>query len=297
MLATAQDRLRAIKLRLGLLLSEVEEAEDLLRELSEKLSAEKSEVSERRESPDARKQGFRRKFSVSDIFKNDSERRQNPNPQSISPEPQSHKSESQAGNSDDQSYRQGNRTEEKIQNNNVLSDFQEEQNQAQPGSRGFRIEFKEVKPENPKVQPEVQAESPRSQQVNSEVRNDVKTEKTEVRPEKEEVKSENPEARPKITDIHIGVSEAAEGAKKGEPSRDGRLVSDLRKAIGLNDRFRFRHYLFAGSDELMMQTIDELNAMDGYAEALEYLRKRFGWDEEDAEVQYFLDLLQRRFHR
>lgn len=294
MLATAQDRLRAIKLRLGLLLSEVEEAEDLLRELSEKLSAEKSEVSERRESPDARKQGFRRKFSVSDIFKDDSERRQNPNPQSISPEPQSHKSESQAGNSDDQSYRQGNRTEDKIQNNNVLSDFQEEQNQAQPGSRGFRIEFKEVKPENPKVQPEVQTDKT---EARNEARTEVRTEKTEVRPEKVEVKSENPEARPKITDIHIGVSEAAEGAKKGEPSRDGRLVSDLRKAIGLNDRFRFRHYLFAGSDELMMQTIDELNAMGGYAEALEYVRKRFGWDEEDAEVQYFLDLLQRRFHR
>ena len=65
--------------------------------------------------------------------------------------------------------------------------------------------------------------------------------------------------------------------------------------IGLNDRFRFRHDLFANSDELFRETIDILNKVENFESAVDYLMQKFNWDEEDATVVYFYDIIKPKF--
>jgi hypothetical protein len=79
------------------------------------------------------------------------------------------------------------------------------------------------------------------------------------------------------------------------PSRDARVITDLRRAIGLNDRFRFKHDLFADNDQLMAETIDALNQINTMADADAYLKERFAWKADDATVVYFYEMLQRKF--
>lgn len=75
---------------------------------------------------------------------------------------------------------------------------------------------------------------------------------------------------------------------------DGRLIADLRKAIGLNDRIRFQRELFGGDASLMNSTIDALNSSASLAEALEYIGANFKWDEDNDTVKYFKEILTRK---
>jgi hypothetical protein len=79
------------------------------------------------------------------------------------------------------------------------------------------------------------------------------------------------------------------------PSRDARIITDLKKAIGLNDRFRFRNDLFNKDEKLMLDTIEALNGLATMSEAKAYLSARFTWKEDDASVVYFYEILERKF--
>ena len=81
------------------------------------------------------------------------------------------------------------------------------------------------------------------------------------------------------------------------PSRDARIVTDLKKAIGLNDRFRFRNDLFNKDEKLMLDTIEALNGLANMSDAKAYLSARFTWKEDDASVVYFYEILERKFVR
>lgn len=70
---------------------------------------------------------------------------------------------------------------------------------------------------------------------------------------------------------------------------------DIRKAISLNDRFRFKRDLFGGSDEAMCKTIEILNTMHSAKEALNYLEKNFQWNFEDETTNDFITILEKRF--
>lgn len=78
-------------------------------------------------------------------------------------------------------------------------------------------------------------------------------------------------------------------------SRDARIITDLKKAIGLNDRFRFRNDLFNKDEKLMLETIEALNGLASMNEAKTYLSSRFTWKEDDATVVYFYEILERKF--
>lgn len=78
-------------------------------------------------------------------------------------------------------------------------------------------------------------------------------------------------------------------------SRDARIITDLKKAIGLNDRFRFRNDLFNKDEKLMLETIEALNGLANMSEAKAYLSARFTWKEDDASVVYFYEILERKF--
>ena len=81
------------------------------------------------------------------------------------------------------------------------------------------------------------------------------------------------------------------------PARDARIITDLKKAIGLNDRFRFRNDLFNKDEKLMLETIEALNGLASMNEAKTYLSSRFTWKEDDATVVYFYEILERKFFR
>lgn len=74
-----------------------------------------------------------------------------------------------------------------------------------------------------------------------------------------------------------------------------RNLSDFRKALSLNDRFRFRRELFGGDDEKMNKAIADLNDISSYEESVAYLNDELKWNVEDEAVADFLKLLEKRF--
>ncbi|MGQ1946132.1 hypothetical protein ACT3CD_03385 [Geofilum sp. OHC36d9] len=72
-------------------------------------------------------------------------------------------------------------------------------------------------------------------------------------------------------------------------------VPDLRKAIGINDRFLFQRELFKGSAELYNQTLDQLNSMQDLGSALSFLKTNFNWDTTSETYEMFIKTVKRRF--
>lgn len=76
-------------------------------------------------------------------------------------------------------------------------------------------------------------------------------------------------------------------------------VKDLRKAIGINDRFLFINDLFRGDEAMYERSIKTINSFNIYAEA-EYwinreLKVKLGWPGEHPSVDHFDHLVKRRF--
>jgi hypothetical protein len=76
-------------------------------------------------------------------------------------------------------------------------------------------------------------------------------------------------------------------------------VKDLRKAIGINDRFLFINDLFRGDEAMYERSIKTINSFNIFAEA-EYwinreLKVKLGWPTENPSVDHFDQLVRRRF--
>src|SRR4029079_2747621 len=74
-------------------------------------------------------------------------------------------------------------------------------------------------------------------------------------------------------------------------------VKDLRKAIGINDRFRFINDLFRGDESMYERSIKTINSFNIYAEA-EYwisreLKTKLGWSINTESVKHFDQLVKR----
>lgn len=76
---------------------------------------------------------------------------------------------------------------------------------------------------------------------------------------------------------------------------NGSNVSDIRQAISLGDRFLFQRELFNQSGERMQKTLDVLNRMPNFEEAVNYLDQNFKWDHESTAYMLFINALRRRF--
>lgn len=74
-----------------------------------------------------------------------------------------------------------------------------------------------------------------------------------------------------------------------------RQARELRKALSLNDRFRFRRELFGNSDINMNDTLNLIDTMNDYNEACEYLMQDLGWSIDEPVVQEFLKLVELHF--
>lgn len=76
-------------------------------------------------------------------------------------------------------------------------------------------------------------------------------------------------------------------------------IKDLKKAIGINDRFVFIEELFRGDEIMYERSIKTINNFTIFPEA-EYwiqreLKTKIGWDEESPTVKHFDQLVRRRF--
>ncbi len=76
-------------------------------------------------------------------------------------------------------------------------------------------------------------------------------------------------------------------------------VKDLRKAVGINDRFLFINELFRGDEAMYERSIKTINSFNIYPEA-EYwitreLKTKLGWDNDSETVMNFDQLVKRRF--
>ena len=76
-------------------------------------------------------------------------------------------------------------------------------------------------------------------------------------------------------------------------------VKDLKKAIGINDRFVFLHELFRSDEAMYERSIKTINNFRAYPEAEFWiereLKTKLGWDENKDAVKYFRQLVKRRF--
>lgn len=76
-------------------------------------------------------------------------------------------------------------------------------------------------------------------------------------------------------------------------------IKDLRKGVGINDRFTFVRELFRGDDAFYERSIKTINGFHIFSEA-EYwinreLKYKIGWDEDKEIVKHFYQLVRRRF--
>lgn len=72
-------------------------------------------------------------------------------------------------------------------------------------------------------------------------------------------------------------------------------IDDIKRAIGLNDKFLFIKELFDGDSDLYNEAVNTINQADNYIEALNYMKANFTWDYESDEVTYFLEIVKRKF--
>lgn len=79
----------------------------------------------------------------------------------------------------------------------------------------------------------------------------------------------------------------------------GSPIKDLRKAIGVNDKFLFLNELFRGDEAMYERSLKTINNFHILPEA-EYwinreLKVKLGWNDTNETVQHFYQLVRRRF--
>ena len=76
-------------------------------------------------------------------------------------------------------------------------------------------------------------------------------------------------------------------------------VKDLKKAIGINDRFLYIKELFRGDENMYERSIKTINGFSIYPEAEYWIKRelklKLGWDENNPAVKQFDQLVRRRF--
>lgn len=111
-------------------------------------------------------------------------------------------------------------------------------------------------------------------------------------PRAKEVNEQSPEGESLNDKLKQGKTELVEVLKETP-------VKDLRKAIGINDRFLFISELFRGDEVMYERSIKTINSFSIFPEA-EYwisreLKTKLGWSHDSTAVQHFDQLVKRRF--
>lgn len=118
----------------------------------------------------------------------------------------------------------------------------------------------------------------------------AQTPASEVARQKNELPFEYPESlNDRLKQVKIELSQALTAAP----------IKDLKKAIGVNDRFLFINELFRGDEAMYERSIKTIQNFSIYAEAEFWIRRelkvKIGWLDTDPVVMQFDQLIKRRF--
>lgn len=100
--------------------------------------------------------------------------------------------------------------------------------------------------------------------------------------------------------VEISVPAEVEMELEYKPSVLGesiKLTESLRRAISLNDSFRFSRELFGGDVELMNRVLEQLSVMSSYKTALAFLSSKVNLNEESEALNDFLELMKKYFNQ
>lgn len=108
---------------------------------------------------------------------------------------------------------------------------------------------------------------------------------------------ESPEAQVAPIDIPLTVETPEQSAPAA--IQGFTLPKDIRKSIGINDKYLFLNELFNNHKSNYEETLDRLSNLDTYQQAEEWLWAKIGkdnhWEREDATVMDFFSMLQKFF--
>lgn len=72
-------------------------------------------------------------------------------------------------------------------------------------------------------------------------------------------------------------------------------IDDIKQAISIGDRFRFQRELFKGNGEDMNKTLSYINQLATLDEVSSFLMSKYGWDENSAVTDDFMQIVKRKF--
>lgn len=81
---------------------------------------------------------------------------------------------------------------------------------------------------------------------------------------------------------------------KAESKIKGKPITNLKAAIGLNDRFMYTRELFSNNQSRFIETVDKIDSLSSFEDAINYLQQNFTWSENEVSLK-FIDLVKRRF--
>jgi hypothetical protein len=100
----------------------------------------------------------------------------------------------------------------------------------------------------------------------------------------------------KATSLFDKISKPAEKTVASAATRQP--ISNIKAAIGINEKFAYLKDLFKNNVNEYNQALDKLNNFDNYTEAEDYfqeLKAKYSWDPETKSFQGLADLLSRRY--
>lgn len=108
----------------------------------------------------------------------------------------------------------------------------------------------------------------------------------------EEVFDEDNEASPRQPDA---VHNEAKGRLEDKIAE--RAARELKRALTLNDRYRFSRELFGSSNDALNSALDMINDMETYEQAERWVTDDLGFDGENGVVKEFMAIVAKHFNR
>lgn len=72
-------------------------------------------------------------------------------------------------------------------------------------------------------------------------------------------------------------------------------VTDLRRAIGINDKFLMIRDLFGGDAKAYEAAVDKLNTFDDFDDCMIYIAENYAWNANSDGAKFLMELLERKF--
>jgi len=124
-------------------------------------------------------------------------------------------------------------------------------------------------------------------------------------PAKEDIPTLTPQHKEvyELNDVHITDDSLNDKLKEEKTEIAATIkadnVNDLRRAIGINDRYRFINELFRGDEDMYERSIKTINQFTTFTEADTWIQRelklKIGWNEQNETVKDFDQVVKRRF--